>query len=136
MQSQWKRYSVSAIVVRLTPAQCDGRQDAGLYLVECHVRALCHTEPMTTEQNEDDLDPALVAILASLYEAANDPAGKPWSLPKLAKRVQLPMSTLRRVLTQLDAGGLTVTTLHEDGTGSAALTAEGRALCAQLFDAG
>ncbi|KAB0638269.1 transcriptional regulator [Burkholderia stagnalis] len=91
---------------------------------------------MTTEQNEDDLDPALVAILASLYEAANDPAGKPWSLPKLAKRVQLPMSTLRRVLTQLDAGGLTVTTLHEDGTGSAALTAEGRALCAQLFDAG
>lgn len=90
---------------------------------------------MTTQQNEDDLDPALVAILASLHEAANDPAGKPWSLPKLAKRAQLPMSTLRRVLTQLDAGGLTSTTLNEDGTGRAALTAEGRALCAQLFDA-
>ncbi|KVV43568.1 transcriptional regulator [Burkholderia ubonensis] len=90
---------------------------------------------MNTASHEDDLDPALVAALATLHEAANDPAGKPWSLPKLAKRAQLPMSTLRRVLTQLDAGGLTTTTLREDGTGSAALTDEGRALCAQLFDA-
>ncbi|RQS68716.1 transcriptional regulator [Burkholderia sp. Bp8963] len=90
---------------------------------------------MTTEQNDDDLDPAIVAILAALHEAARDPAGKTWSLPKLAKRTQLPMSSLRRVLTQLDAGGLTVTTLHEDGTGSAALTEDGRAVCAQLFDA-
>ncbi|MBN3787038.1 transcriptional regulator [Burkholderia sp. Ac-20353] len=90
---------------------------------------------MTTEQNDDDLDPAIVAILAALHEAAHDPAGKPWSLPKLAKRTQLPMSSLRRVLTQLDAGGLTATTLHEDGTGTAALTEDGRAVCAQLFDA-
>jgi hypothetical protein len=40
------------------------------------------------------------------------------------------------MLTQLDAAGLTVTTLRDDGTGSAALTDEGRALCAALFDAG
>jgi hypothetical protein len=45
------------------------------------------------------------------------------------------MSTLRRVLTQLDAAGLSATTLSDDGTGSAALTEEGRAVCAQLFGA-
>ncbi|AOJ28819.1 hypothetical protein WJ12_28700 [Burkholderia seminalis] len=92
-------------------------------------------EPMTSESDESPLDPALVATLATLHEAASDPAGKTWSLPKIAKRTQLPMSTLRRVLTQLDAVGLSATTLNEDGTGSAALTDEGRAVCAQLFGA-
>ncbi|MBS6363264.1 transcriptional regulator [Burkholderia sp.] len=89
---------------------------------------------MNSEQNEDTLDPALVALFSALNEAANDPSGKIWSLPKIAKRSQLPMSTLRRMLTQLDAAGLTATTLSEDGRGSAALTDEGRAICAQLFD--
>lgn len=92
-------------------------------------------ESMTSESDESPLDPALVATLATLHEAASDPAGKTWSLPKIAKRTQLPMSTLRRVLTQLDAAGLSATTLNEDGTGSAALTDEGRAVCAQLFGA-
>ncbi|KVD47307.1 hypothetical protein WS61_09740 [Burkholderia sp. ABCPW 11] len=92
-------------------------------------------EPMTSETDASPLDPALVATLATLHEAASDPAGKAWSLPKIAKRTQLPMSTLRRVLTQLDAAGLSATTLNEDGTGSAALTDEGRAVCAQLFGA-
>lgn len=92
-------------------------------------------EPMTSESDESPLDPALVATLATLNEAASDPAGKTWSLPKIAKRTQLPMSTLRRVLTQLDAAGLSATTLNEDGTGSAALTDEGRAVCVQLFGA-
>lgn len=92
-------------------------------------------EPMTSESDESPLDPALVATLATLHEAASDPAGKPWSLPKIAKRTQLPMSTLRRVLTQLDAAGLSATTLNEAGTGSAALTDEGRVVCAQLFGA-
>ncbi|AOJ35278.1 transcriptional regulator [Burkholderia metallica] len=90
---------------------------------------------MTSESDDAPLDPALVATLATLNDAAGDPAGKPWSLPKIAKRTQLPMSTLRRVLTQLDAAGLSATTLNEDGSGSAALTAEGRVLCAQLFGA-
>ncbi|MBN3835792.1 Rrf2 family transcriptional regulator [Burkholderia sp. Ac-20344] len=88
---------------------------------------------MTSESDDSPLDPALVAALATLHEAAADPAARPWSLPKIAKRSQLPMSTLRRVLTQLDAAGLSTTTLNEDGTGSAALTDEGRAVCAQLF---
>ncbi len=92
-------------------------------------------EPMTSESDDSPLDPALVATLATLNEAAADPAGKTWSLPKIAKRTQLPMSTLRRVLTQLDAAGLSATTLNEDGTGSAALTDEGRAVCTQLFGA-
>ncbi|MDR8729302.1 hypothetical protein FEQ05_03187 [Burkholderia pseudomultivorans] len=100
------------------------------------VPVLPKSEAMTTpESDESPLDPALVATLATLNDAAADPAGKPWSLPKIAKRTQLPMSTLRRVLTQLDAAGLTATTLNEDGTGSAALTDEGRAVCAQLFGA-
>ncbi|UVE68508.1 DNA-binding protein [Burkholderia pyrrocinia] len=93
------------------------------------------SEPMTSESDESPLDPALVATLATLNEAANDPAGKTWSLPKIAKRAQLPMSTLRRVLTQLDAAGLSATTLNDDGTGSAALTDEGRNVCAELFGA-
>lgn len=86
--------------------------------------------------DEDGLDPALAALLACLHEAATDGAGKPWSLAKLSKRAQAPMSSLRRMLTQLDAAGLTVTTLRDDGTGSAVLTDEGRTLCAALFDAG
>ncbi|RKU05415.1 transcriptional regulator [Burkholderia sp. Nafp2/4-1b] len=93
---------------------------------------------MTSESDESDespLDPALVATLATLHEAATDPSGKTWSLPKIAKRAQLPMSSLRRVLTQLDAAGLSATTLNDDGTGSATLTDEGRTMCAQLFGA-
>ncbi|AIO39023.1 transcriptional regulator [Burkholderia sp. AU19243] len=90
---------------------------------------------MTSESDDSPLDPAIVAALATLNEAAIDPSGKTWSLPKIAKRSQLPMSTLRRVLTQLDAAGLSATTLNDDGTGSAALTQEGRAVCAELFGA-
>lgn len=90
-------------------------------------------EPMTSEFDDAPLDPALVATLATLHEAASNPSGKTWSLPKIAKRAQLPMSTLRRALTQLDAAGLSATTSNDDGTGSAALTDEGRAVCAQLF---
>ncbi|MCO8611521.1 transcriptional regulator [Burkholderia multivorans] len=90
---------------------------------------------MTSESDDTPLDPAFVATLATLNDAAADPSGKRWSLPKIAKRAQLPMSTLRRVLTQLDAAGLTATDLHDDGTGSAGLTDEGRAVCAQLFGA-
>ncbi|KVU56409.1 hypothetical protein [Burkholderia ubonensis] len=89
---------------------------------------------MTTESDEFPLDPVLVATLATLHEAACDPTGKLWSLPKIAKRAQLPMSALRRVLTQLDAAGLTATTLSESGMGSAALTGDGRAVCVQLFN--
>lgn len=98
--------------------------------------ALAHEpQPMTAESDDSPLDPAIVATLATLNEAATDPSGKTWSLPKIAKRAQLPMSTLRRVLTQLDAAGLSATTLNDDGTGSAALTDEGRAVCAELFGA-
>ncbi|WP_323121120.1 transcriptional regulator [Burkholderia alba] len=90
------------------------------------------TEPNGGE--EAALDPALSALLACLHEAAAEPAGKPWSLAKLSKRAQTPMSSLRRTLTQLDAAGLTVTVVRDDGTGSATLTEEGRALCGALFD--
>jgi DNA-binding IclR family transcriptional regulator len=97
---------------------------------------MTETTETPPEGGEAGLDPALAALLACLYEAASDGADKPWSLAKLSKRAQAPMSSLRRMLTQLDAAGLTVTTVRDDGTGSAALTEEGRSLCAALFDAG
>jgi hypothetical protein len=45
----------------------------------------------------------------------------------------MPMSGLRRTLTQLEAAGLVCVTMHDDGTGTAALSAEGLELSAALF---
>ncbi|CAB3752240.1 helix-turn-helix domain-containing protein [Paraburkholderia solisilvae] len=75
----------------------------------------------------------LVAVLGELWEARNEAPDKPWSLAKLSKRVQLPMSTLRRLLTELTAGGLVDVELRPDGTGTAALTEQGVQVCADLF---
>ena len=81
----------------------------------------------------DELDPVIATVLVQLWEASHDPLGKSWSLAKLSKRAQVPMSTLRRGLTQLDAAGFVDVVIREDGTGTAALNAAGRALCAELF---
>jgi hypothetical protein len=75
----------------------------------------------------------LVVVLGELWGARNESPDKPWSLAKLSKRAQLPMSTLRRLLTELTAAGLVEVELRTDGTGSAVLTEQGAQVCADLF---
>jgi DNA-binding MarR family transcriptional regulator len=89
----------------------------------------------TPPDPDDDIDPVIAALLQQLWSAAQAPGAAAWSLAKLAKQAGLPMSTLRRVLTQLGAAGLTAVTDHEDGRPTAVLTPAGRELCAALFDA-
>ncbi len=80
-----------------------------------------------------DIDPAIVNVLLVLRQAGIENGGAPWSLAKVAKRAQLPMSVLRRVLTQLQAAELAEFSIEEDGRGHAGLTPEGAALAAQWF---
>lgn len=81
----------------------------------------------------DDIDPALVAVLTQLWRARRDMPERAWSLAKLAKQSDLPMSALRRQLTGLSEGGFVAVRMNEDGTGSASLTEAGITLCRAVF---
>jgi hypothetical protein len=90
----------------------------------------------------DEIDPALIAILAQLWRAAQETPGRAWSLAKLSKQSGVPMSSLIRHLTALsDAGLLDSSNPHDpdktrDNSANpptAALSAAGRELCGQLF---
>ncbi|WP_414447367.1 ArsR family transcriptional regulator [Burkholderia sp. 22PA0099] len=87
-------------------------------------------------QDDGGLDPVIVAVLACLRDALTETPGRAWSLAKLSKRSQVPMSTLRRTLTQLDGAGLTHTEIGEDGIGHVILSDEGVALADALFSEG
>jgi hypothetical protein len=94
-------------------------------------------EPQDQDGAPDMNDPQvqLVVVLGELWGARNESPDKPWSLAKLSKRAQLPMSSLRRLLTELTAAGLVDVELRPDGTGSAVLTEQGAQVCADLFSA-
>lgn len=82
---------------------------------------------------EPEIDPAIVAVIGALWEAHREARGRPWSLARTARRAALPMSVLRRVLTQLQSAALVEVDLDEAGHGHASLTESGLALAAQVF---
>jgi len=94
-----------------------------------------HDKHCDDDDDDNGLDPTVEQLLMLLWEAASATAGdgKPWSLAKISKRAELPMSTLRRYLTQLQSAGVIDVQMDDEGRGTALLTAEGRELCEALF---
>ncbi|WP_051974847.1 helix-turn-helix domain-containing protein [Cupriavidus necator] len=82
---------------------------------------------------DTDIDPAILAVLQVLCQAGREGGASPWSLARIAKRAQLPMSVLRRVLTQLQAAGLADFEIDEEGRGHASLSQAGAELATQVF---
>jgi DNA-binding MarR family transcriptional regulator len=84
--------------------------------------------------HDDELDPVVVTVLLHLWTAWQDSPENPWSLPKLGKRTELAMSTLRRTLSRLQAAGLVeLTTNEDDDRTTAMLTPDGVEFSTQLF---
>jgi DNA-binding IclR family transcriptional regulator len=83
--------------------------------------------------NDEELDPVVVTVLLQLWTAWQESPDKPWSLPKLCKRAELAMSTLRRTLTRLAAAGFIEVTTEDDERATAKLSSEGVEFCNQLF---
>jgi DNA-binding MarR family transcriptional regulator len=87
-----------------------------------------------SQTSDDELDPVVVTVLLHLWTAWQESPGKPWSLPKLCKRTELAMSTLRRTLSRLQGAGLVALTMNEDEERTiAALTPDGFEFATQLF---
>lgn len=85
------------------------------------------------DEARQSIDQALVALLSLLSEARQTSPDKPWSLAKLGKRSGAQMSALLRQLNALSSAGLVDLVAHDNGTGSAALSAAGHDLCAAVF---
>jgi DNA-binding IclR family transcriptional regulator len=85
------------------------------------------------DDSTQDIDQALLDLLSLLWEARQDTSGKAWSLAKLCKRSGVRMSTLLRQLNALVSAGLVDLVMRDDGTGSAALSAAGHDLCADVL---
>ena len=87
-----------------------------------------HDKHCDDDDDDNELDPTVEQLLQLLWEAASESPEKPWSLAKISKRADHPMSTLRRYLTQMQS-----VRMDEEGRGTATLTDEGRELCEALF---
>jgi DNA-binding IclR family transcriptional regulator len=85
---------------------------------------------------DDEIDPALIAILAQLWRAAQETPERAWSMAKLSKQSAVPMSSLRRHVTVLSDAGLVWSAFTDVGAPTAALSESGREVCAQLFAGG
>jgi predicted transcriptional regulator len=92
-----------------------------------------HDKHCEDDDDDNELDPTVEQLLMLLWEASRESPGKPWSLAKISKRADLPMSTLRRYFTQLQSAGVIAVQMDEEGRGSASLTGEGLELCEALF---
>lgn len=86
-----------------------------------------------SSQQADELDPVKVTILRNLWEASQESGNTLWSLAKLSKRSCIPMSTLRRTLSEFEAAGIVDVTTHDDGRIFAALNATGIEVFPTLF---
>ena len=75
----------------------------------------------------------LVGLLEQLWRMAQETPPRSCSLARVSKRMRCPMSALMRQLSPLSEAGLVEITVREEGGGSVALTATGRALCADWF---
>lgn len=80
-----------------------------------------------------EFDPVFIDVLEQLWAGFIEEREQPWSLAKLSKRSALPMSTLRRALTDLESAGLVAFEVFEDGRGYATLSEEGALLSEALF---
>jgi hypothetical protein len=80
-----------------------------------------------------EFDPVFIDVLEQLWTAFNEEREEAWSLAKLSKRCALPMSTLRRALTDLESADLVRFEVADDGRGYAALSEEGALLSEELF---
>lgn len=95
--------------------------------------------PGEAAEGPDDqaIDPLLIAMLQALHDresGAHEPTAG-LSLARLAKRLEIRQSTLRRNLSLLEEAGLARIELEETGGGRAMLTPEGASLCAALAQA-
>jgi DNA-binding IclR family transcriptional regulator len=89
----------------------------------------------TNTANEDmsEGEAALAGLLEQLWRMVQEAPARPCSLARVSKRTQRPMSALMRQLSLLSEAGLVEVDAREEGGGSVALTAAGRALCAGWF---
>ncbi|HZZ13349.1 MAG TPA: helix-turn-helix domain-containing protein [Paraburkholderia sp.] len=89
--------------------------------------------PATSAAGDDELDPALLAVLVQLWRAHREAPGGAWSLAKLSKQAGVPMSALRRQLAALADADLVVTSFTEEGLGFVRLSEAGASVCGELF---
>ncbi len=91
---------------------------------------------MTDADDSDAGASALELPVRILFALVEDPRrqNEPCSLARLAGRLDVRQSTLRRALALLEDAGLVEVQLGEDGGGAVSLTAIGRATWLQLAE--